>query len=279
MLLFKMLSSFDQKRIKFFWLLIIIRFIVKLPVYGVHSWLPKAHVEAPLAGSMILAGVILKFGGFGMIRFIEFTGVSFNRGVLFISVVSLWGGVLARRMCLCQRDLKSLIAYSSIGHIGLRLRRLLTFYNLGKESCVCLMFSHGLTSPLLFAFCARMFDLTKSRNIMITKGVLRIFPMFSVMCYVRCILRIGLPPSLGFYGELFSVVRLFWQNGLFGFMSALCSFVSGCYCFLVYGLVRHGRVSEIRNFCVTIRMRYIFSAVFVTIFLCLGGFGLDLFFV
>lgn len=113
------------------WVFMIIAFLVKLPVFFVHGWLPKAHVEAPVRGSMILAGILLKLGGYGLYRFFYVLGFHAEFMGQILLTVSLWGGLLCRMMCLSQRDIKGLIAYSSVSHISLILGGLLRFFCIG----------------------------------------------------------------------------------------------------------------------------------------------------
>jgi len=104
--------------------------------------------------------------------------VKISELILFLLALTLWGGVLRSCICVCQRDLKSLIAYSSIGHMAISLGGLLRFYPLGKIACVCLLFAHGLCSPILFSLSASTYDFVGSRNVILRKGILRSFPIF-----------------------------------------------------------------------------------------------------
>lgn len=128
--------------------------------------------------------------------------------VLVLLVASLCGGVLRSCICLCQRDLKSLIAYSSIGHIAISLAGMLTFYGLGKMAGVCIFFAHGLCSPLLFSLAASIYDMVGSRRVVLGKSVLRAFPLFSTYWFLFCVVNIAFPPSLNFLSEVFRIGAL-----------------------------------------------------------------------
>lgn len=130
--------------------------------------------------------------------------------ILGVISIAIWGGFLRRCVACCQSDLKSLIAYSSIGHIAVSLGGILTLYSLGKISSVCLLFAHGLTSPVLFSIAARMYDVVGTRNVVLNKGVLRVFSLCSIYWFLFCIINIGFPPSLNFLGEGFCVTALRW---------------------------------------------------------------------
>nr|YP_010410221.1 NADH dehydrogenase subunit 4 [Tapes dorsatus]URH16432.1 NADH dehydrogenase subunit 4 [Tapes dorsatus] len=278
MLLVSMVSGLSGGNLEWPWLVMSLGFIVKLPVYGVHGWLPKAHVEAPLSGSMLLSGILLKFGGYGMVRFIWFADICFSKYTQLVLVVSMWGGVLSGVICLCQSDLKSLIAYSSIGHMAMSLGGLMTFYGVGKMACVCMLFAHGLCSPILFSLAASCYDICGSRNVLLTKGVLRVFPLFSGLWFLFCVLNMGVPPSLNFYSEIFCVGSLLWGNISFGVLGGMMCFIGGCYCLVLYSLVNHGSPSANVDSYVSLSSRYVYSSIFVMFFLLAGGFFIDMFF-
>jgi len=279
MVLCKIVGGFSGFNLKRGWLLFCLGFLVKLPVYFVHGWLPKAHVEAPLRGSMLLAGVLLKFGGYGIIRFVWFSEVSLIKIIVLVTSLGVWGGVIRSIICVCQSDLKSFIAYSSIGHIAIRLGAILRAYSLGKISCVCLFFAHGLCSPALFSIAARVYDFKLSRNVVIRKGILRVFPKFSLFWFLFCVLNMGMPPSLNFCSEVFCVSSMFWFRPIFVILIGAICFMAGCYCLILYSLVNHGALRDWTKSHYTVGDRYLYVLAFLSIYLLRGVFYLDFFFV
>lgn len=231
------------------WLLLpvlIVAFIVKFPVFIVHAWLPKAHVEAPVAGSIILAGVLLKFGGYGLLnvfsRFVVNCG-----GVLLRYAIRfrLWGGFLCRVMCLRQVDIKSLIAYSSIGHMALCFGGIISCFSVGWNGCLVLMVAHGLCSSGLFALSNYCYFLFSSRSLFVCCGVLSLFPRLSLMWFLFCSSNMRSPPRLGLMGEVLLIVSLvsysFWLVlPLVGMV-----FFVGVYSLLLYCLIQHGSVRNL----------------------------------
>lgn len=154
-------------------------FLVKFPMYGVHLWLLKAHVEAPVAGSIILAGVLLKLGGYGLIRFLVFFDAS---SLIFEAVVGLrlWGGFMVRLSCLRQTDIKLLVASSSVVHMGSCIGGLFVLREIGHKGCVGLIVAHGLCSSGLFYLVNLVYERRHRRSMLLRKGLLNLIPSISL---------------------------------------------------------------------------------------------------
>nr|ALO70616.1 NADH deshydrogenase subunit 4 [Halyzia sedecimguttata] len=224
-------------------------FLVKLPMFMFHLWLPKAHVEASVAGSMILAGVMLKLGSYGLIRFIQMfmlVGVKIN----FILInLSLLGGLMVSLTCLRQSDLKSLIAYSSVVHMGLLLGGLLTFNNWGISGAIIMMLAHGLCSSGLFVLVNLNYERFFSRSIYINKGMLNLIPFLSLWWFLLVSSNMAAPPSLNLLGEIFLISSLINYSYLCMYLLIFISFFSAAYCLFLYSYSQHGMFySGIYNF-------------------------------
>lgn len=182
---------------------LILVFIVKLPVYGFHIWLPKAHVEAPILGSMLLAGVLLKLGGYGIFRFMLTINLRFKSktwGYLFY--LCLIGAIIIILFCMRQRDIKIIIAYSSIVHISFILIGLISQSIVGIYGCLLILISHGFISPFLFYRFNYIYETLHSRRIFILKGALLLIPAFCLFWFLGLALNIGLPPFISFFSEV-----------------------------------------------------------------------------
>lgn len=187
---------------------LVIVFIVKLPIYFMHFWLPKAHVQAPVSGSMILAGLMLKIGGYGLIRTIYIYEYMFIKYSFVWFSLSLIGSVVISIVCLVQADMKCLIAYSSVSHIGIVIIGLVTTRSWGLVGSFLLMLGHGFCSSGLFYMANLFYIRTGSRRFFINKGLLTYMPSCSIIWFLLCSFNISCPPRINFIREVIILRRM-----------------------------------------------------------------------
>nr|YP_006883429.1 NADH dehydrogenase subunit 4 [Trachidermus fasciatus]AFK81966.1 NADH dehydrogenase subunit 4 [Trachidermus fasciatus] len=200
------LSSYAHKM---WWTGCLLAFLVKMPLYGVHLWLPKAHVEAPVAGSMILAAVLLKLGGYGMMRMIVLLEPLTKELSYPFIIFALWGVVMTGSICLRQTDLKSLIAYSSVSHMGLVVGGILIQTPWGFSGALVLMIAHGLASSALFCLANTSYERTHSRTMLLARGLQMVLPLMTAWWFMASLANLALPPLPNLMGELMIITSLF----------------------------------------------------------------------
>nr|YP_001650784.1 NADH dehydrogenase subunit 4 [Aulorhynchus flavidus]BAF74908.1 NADH dehydrogenase subunit 4 [Aulorhynchus flavidus] len=194
---------------KLWWASCLLAFLVKMPLYGVHLWLPKAHVEAPIAGSMILAAVLLKLGGYGLMRMLVMLDPLTTKLSYPFIIFALWGVVMTGSICLRQTDLKSLIAYSSVSHMGLVVAAIFIQTPWSFSGALILMIAHGLASSALFCLANTNYERTHSRTLLLGRGFQMALPLMTTWWFIASLANLGLPPLPNLMGELMIITSLF----------------------------------------------------------------------
>ena len=233
----------DLKYQNLLWLAFFSSFAVKTPMWPFHTWLPDAHVEAPTAGSVVLAAILLKLAGYAFIRFslglFPIASDFFTPLIYFLSLIAI---VFISLVALMQDDMKKLIAYSSVAHMGFVTLGIFTLTQQGIEGSIIQMISHGFVSAALFVCVGVLYDRSHSRMISTYGGVVSIMPKFSIVFMVFTLAAIGLPGTSGFIGEFLILVGAFQKSFLVAAIASLGVILAAAYMLWLYKRVVFGNL-------------------------------------
>ena len=272
--------DFDHDLQKWLWLAFFASFAVKIPMLPFHIWLPEAHVEAPTAGSVILAGILLKLGSYGFIRFsmplFPIANTYFTPLIYTLSVMAI---VYASLTAIRQTDMKRIIAYSSVGHMNLVLVGLFSLNMQGVEGSLLLMLGHGIVSSALFLCVGVLYDRHHTRLVKYYSGVAHTMPIFTIIFMVFTMANIGFPGTCNFVGEFLCLVGVFQSNVLISALSATGMVLGGGYALWLFNRITFGnlKMQYIKQFSDVNRREFVIFVPLIIITFLMGIYP-DIFF-
>lgn len=260
---------------KWLWLAFFVSFAIKVPMFPFHTWLPDAHVQAPTAGSVILAGILIKLGAYGFLRFsLPFFPEASHYFAPMVFVLSVIAIIYASLVALMQEDMKKMIAYSSVAHMGFVTMGIFTFNRQAIDGAIMQMISHGLISAALFMSVGVIYDRLHSKKIKDMGGIATKMPNFALLAMIFVMGSVGLPSTSGFVGEFLTIIGTFQVSKITAVLASLGVILGACYMLWLYKRVWFSEIEndKISSFTDVNKIEFVSLAVMAVLVVLFGIF-------